>query len=384
MNLLRMEDLRDLIEAQPGPCVSLFMPTYRTHPEQQQNPIRFKNLLADAAAQLDSGGLRAGEIDALLQPARQLLADSPFWARQRDGFALFAGRKLFRYYRLPIPVPEQVGVGDHFDVRSLLPLVTTDGEFYVLALSQKQARLAQCSRQHADWVENGGWPLNLEELAAPARESQPLQLHTTTPTGTGRGAPIYHGQGPGAEDQKQQLLGSLREVDRRVTGLLKTERVPLAVAAVDYLFGLYKQVNRHSFLLDDHIAGNPDGLSPAELQARAWDLARPLFERKRAEAFGRYRRLAGAGQPAACADPHKIVPAAHHGRVEVLLLAECARMPGLFRPETGEVLADPSAPGARDLLNMAAVQTLLQGGEVYVLTPDQMPDGASVAAILRY
>jgi hypothetical protein len=40
--------------------------------------------------------------------------------------------------------------------------------------------------------------------------------------------------------------------------------------------------------------------------------------------------------------------------------------------------------GDEDLLNVAAVKTLLTGGTVYAVPPDEMPDAASVAAVLRY
>lgn len=37
-----------------------------------------------------------------------------------------------------------------------------------------------------------------------------------------------------------------------------------------------------------------------------------------------------------------------------------------------------------DLLDLAAVQTILNGGRVFALHPEQMAGGASVAAIFRY
>ena len=40
------EEIRDLLSLEAGrPCVSIYMPTYRSGSETQQNPIRLKNLL---------------------------------------------------------------------------------------------------------------------------------------------------------------------------------------------------------------------------------------------------------------------------------------------------------------------------------------------------
>jgi hypothetical protein len=43
-----------------------------------------------------------------------------------------------------------------------------------------------------------------------------------------------------------------------------------------------------------------------------------------------------------------------------------------------------AAPGDEDLLDVAAEATILNGGTVYAVEPGQMPDGAAIAAVLRY
>jgi len=40
--------------------------------------------------------------------------------------------------------------------------------------------------------------------------------------------------------------------------------------------------------------------------------------------------------------------------------------------------------GDEDLLESTAIQTLLNGGTVYVVKPGTMPDTGSLAAVLRY
>ncbi len=36
-----------LFESVEPPCLSLYQPTHRTHPDKQQDPIRFRNLLKE-------------------------------------------------------------------------------------------------------------------------------------------------------------------------------------------------------------------------------------------------------------------------------------------------------------------------------------------------
>jgi hypothetical protein len=56
MELLTKELIQELLAADQAPCLSLYMPTHRTHPENlQENPILFKNLSAN-------GGIIAAKI----------------------------------------------------------------------------------------------------------------------------------------------------------------------------------------------------------------------------------------------------------------------------------------------------------------------------------
>ncbi len=41
-------------------------------------------------------------------------------------------------------------------------------------------------------------------------------------------------------------------------------------------------------------------------------------------------------------------------------------------------------PGDEDLLDAAAIQTLMHGGVVYAVEPQKMPDEAAIAAVFRY
>ena len=49
---LKRDDWKLLLEKPPGTCVSLFMPTHRSGPEVQQDPVRLKNLLRQAEGRL--------------------------------------------------------------------------------------------------------------------------------------------------------------------------------------------------------------------------------------------------------------------------------------------------------------------------------------------
>lgn len=44
-NIPTKSEFRALMERQIGPCISLFLPTYRAAVDMQQNPMRLRNLV---------------------------------------------------------------------------------------------------------------------------------------------------------------------------------------------------------------------------------------------------------------------------------------------------------------------------------------------------
>ena len=156
-------------------------------------------------------------------------------------------------------------------------------------------------------------------------------------------------------------------IDDELPNLLTGRQSPLVLAGVEYLFPLYKEANSYPHLLEEGIPGNPEELTPEELHAQAWPLVQPTFMKAREKAAAQYRQLVGTGQ--ATADVKEAVLAAHHGQVELLFVAVGIQVWGNFDPSTNtiHVHQDPEPPGDDDLLDVAAIQSILNGGTVYAV-----------------
>jgi hypothetical protein len=361
-------------------CVSIFLPTHRAGAQTQQHPIRLKNLLREAEEQLLTKGLRAPEAEQLLGPARELLDDSVFWRHQSDGLAVFLSRGVFRYYRLPLNFEDLVVVADRYYLRPLLPLLTGDGQFYVLALSQNEVRLLRATRHSVSEVELKGLPESLADTLRYDDQEKQLQSHTSTAGGRGDRAAIFHGHEPD-DDPKDDILRYFRQIDRGVREQLKGSKAPLVLVGVDYLLPIYRKASRYPHTIDEGVTGNPERLRPEELHERAWDAVQPRFSEAQQKAAARYRQLAGTGQTSR--DVREIVVAAYSGRVETLFATSGAQRWGVFGPGTSEVDLHEGPEGG-DLLEFAAIQTVLHHGTVYVTNPENMPADANAVSVFRY
>ncbi len=383
MDLLSRDELKTLIQTRVGPCVSIYMPTHRAFPETKQDPIRFKNLLREAEERLKGAGLRSPEARRLLKPAKALIKDGLFWQYQADALAAFISSDGFYRYRLPFTFDELLVVTDRFHIKPLLHLFTNDGRFYILALSQNEVRLFQCTRYSIREVELEDVPRSLSEALQYDAPQKQLQFHTQTPGGTGERAAMFHGHGVGKDDAKDNVLRFFYQVDHGLQKILREEQAPLVLAGLDYLLPIYRKANSYSYVMEEGIAGNPEGLKPEELQKEAWRVMELYFLKVRQEAMAQYKQLAGGDR--ASNKIEKIIPAARDGRVDLLFVAVGVQRWGTFDPVTFSIhLHEEPGPGDEDLLDFAALHTLLNGGTVYAVKPEEVPDETPLAAIFRY
>ena len=383
MKLLSIDALKTLAEERSDPSVSIFLPTHRAGPDTQQDPIRLKNLLQEAEERLLAGGLRRPVAQKLLRPASALQGDSAFWRHQSDGLALFLSAQTSHVHCLPLFFDELLVVADRFYLKPLLPLFTDDGHFFILAISQSDIRLLEATRYSVDELEVEGAPKGLADVLRDSGVEPQLQFHTRASGGPDGRPAAFHGHGGLTDGAKDRIRRYFRLVDRSVWDLLRQERAPLVLAGVEYLFPLYRDVNSYPHLLDEGIAGNPEELSPQALHERAWEVVQPRFTKALEEALARYRQLAGSDQVSA--DLAETVSAAHSGRVDTLFVAAGVQRWGAFDPDSYRLrLAQEAGPGSEDLLNLAAVKTIVNGGVVYVVAPEAVPDRGLLAAIFRY
>jgi hypothetical protein len=344
-------------------CVSIHFSPHRAGREVQQDAIRLRDLLQRAADRLAKRGLRRPEVDDILDPARALLDDPLFWEHRSLGIALFASPGWLARYRLPIELAESIVVGPRFDLKPLFAFTAGDGRFYLLALAQKAPRLYRGSRHLLE-------PLQLANMPESLASALNLEMKPPQPD--------------------DPIIEYFRTLDAALHEMLREESAPLVLAGVEYLWPLYRAANTYPHLTEGGVAGNPHGLRPDELHAKARKLVESHFARPEREARARFEEIAGR-QGAGRTDIRAldrvadVVPAAGAGRIDSLFIALDRQAWG--RVDDASLAAETHSsrePGDEDLLNRAALETYLKGGAVFAVPSERVPGRTPAAAILRF
>jgi hypothetical protein len=380
------EELRTLANSRGYPCVSIYLPTHRTGQENQQDPIRFKNLCRQAKDKLLASGMRGVDARKFLQPLMDMLENPDVWRNPGDGLAVFRSEEVMQTYRLPMAISQTVAVADHFHLGPLLPLFGDIGVFNILALDLNRTILYQCTRDNIVPVDLTGCPTSLRESMKYDVLDDSQRFHTVAST-SGKLMGIASGQGTSATDEtvhKKTIVQFFLPLDRVVNRLLVHggQNSPLLLAGVRYLCAMYREVNSYSHLLDLEIPGSTVIVSPKQLHLQAMDVFKSYRQQAVDLALSRYNRMAGS--PLVSSDLRQIVMAACDGQVQTLLVPSGARIWGAYDPVTHTVtIHDKPENGEEDLLDLAALHTLMHGGETYVVPPNVRMVGHRATAILR-
>jgi len=394
MKLISREEIKTLLQQPKDNSLSIYMPVVAAGAEVRQNSIRFKNLIKEAHTRLVEAGLDETQATQLLEKTSEF-DQQDFWERiGEQGLAIFISNNIFCYYIVPLEFEELVVVSDRFHIKPLIQILNHNGRFYVLGLSQNKVRMLvgtgyRCQEIDLTTFENV--PTSLDEaLQYDDVSEKQLQMHTTGRGGSQNAQTgVFHGQGVGndADEHKTNIMRFFKALAK---GLEKNilhhdEQVPLILAGVDFLIPMYKEANNYHYLMEDAVIGNPENLSPQELHSQALPIVENYWNNSHKKVVDLYNELLGSNTGNASNNLEEIVAAAYYQKIDTLLVAQGKHKWGLFDKGSQKVyLHQREETGDEDLLDLAAAHTLINGGMVYLVEPEQIPSKEPVAAIFRY
>jgi hypothetical protein len=382
MDALERDYRTVLLADHEPPCLSLYQPTHRAHPDKQQDPIRFRNLVKNlelTLAQKYSGR----ESAPILRRFYDLAENGDFWNRALDGIAVFATSELFKVYRLQRPVRELAIVADSFHTKPLMRILQSAGRYHVLGLNREEAILFEGNRYVLDEVELApDFPRTAADVIG-VKDGEPERKKRAYGR-AGPGLTTRHGT-----DVRQDLVDNeterfFRAVDEAVSEQYsRPSGMPLLLAALPEHHHMFHAVSRNPLLLTEAIDVYPNAQSLDKLRERAWQLLLPRYLDRLSglvERFGASRAEDRSG-----ADLAEIARATAAGRVATLLIDADRVIPGRFDPVSGAIaFAPPNDLGVDDLLDDVSEHALKAGGEVVVVPTERMPTDTGIAAIYRF
>lgn len=228
--------------------------------------------------------------------------------------------------------------------------------YFILAVSKNHAQLFEVNNDAISPRGVDGMPSNMQDAwKGMERHDKSLQFHSTGGNTAG-----FHGQGGASDTQEQEENVYLHTIAKSVHTLVHEARVPLVFAGVEEQYGMFKKFDQSGTLLDAYIRGSSEHATMEDLKAKADPIVHEHMMKEAQRHIEEYGNLLGTGRTST--DPATLEEAAHAGKIDLLLVAE----------------------GSEGEAEHIAGHTLEHRGRVVTVKAGSIPEGAKMAAILRY
>ncbi|MFF3912267.1 chemotaxis protein [Streptomyces sp. NPDC001852] len=355
--------LAELRRPRPYPAVSVLTPTHRREPDNEQDPVRLRNVVTEARKRLESDPAvtreRRNDVVAQLDRA---LAEVDL-AHAEDGLVIFAAPGEHQVWSLARTVPERVVLSDTFLTRNLVAAHASERPFWALSVSTDRVTLWSGGEGRVVAEESGGFPLERRQENFDAERRMQI------------------GDQPSAfRDEGTRHF--LREADTVMAALLRDQPRPLYITGEQAALSLLEEVGiaAKEATLVPH-----GGLAHAGPEA-VWQALRPVLEDEaRKDTTSVIRELTSArGHKTYAAGLDELWQSARDGRVRLLAVEENFRatvndLGGHLVPaEAGDLDA------REDIVDEIVEQCLETGAEVRFVPDGALGDADGIAGVLRY
>jgi hypothetical protein len=382
--LLTQELIHELLSVAEAPCISLYMTTHRSHPENKQDTIRYKNLVKQVKESLTEKYPTA-EIHKLLESFETLASDDDFWNYTSDGLAVLGSPELFEVIHLHVPVEEMVIVSDSFHIRPLRSILQSKDRYQVLALTLDSVHLYEGNRHSLAEIE---LPDNFPNSMDEALGKELTDKHSTVASYGGIGGDsnnMHHGHGGKKDQMDIDAERFFRVVANSVYDRYsKHDALPLLLAALPEHHHLFHDVNKNPLVLAEGIEINPQAVSKDELAKLSWKIMEPMYLEKLDLMVGEFNQAKANGLGSD--DIDDVIEAAQAGRVDTLYVEEHRVMASRLRnTDTGRFKNnDTTQPVLDDKLDNLGELVEKMGGAVVIIPKEHMPTKTGIACVFRY
>ncbi|MFE4667435.1 chemotaxis protein [Streptomyces sp. NPDC056716] len=355
--------LAELRRPRPYPAVSVLAPTHRREPDNAQDPVRLRNVVAEAKKQLEADPAVTRERRAeVVTQLDQALTEVDL-AHSEDGLVIFAAPGEHQVWSLARTVPERVVLSDTFLTRNLVSAQAAERPFWVLSVAADRITLWNGGGGRVREARTGGFPLTrAPENFDPERQERIGDTPSTY------------------RDERTRAF--LREADTAMDAVLRAHPRPLyvsgettALATLDEVGGVAK----------DAVHVPHGGLAQGTGEA-VWQAVRPAVEHEAARGIERVtgELEAARGRKEFAAGVDEVWRNAREARVRLLAVEENFRV--TVRDDGDHLM--PALSGdldAREDIVDEIVEKCLETGAAVRFVPDgTLGDARGIAGVLRY
>ncbi len=371
----------DILSDDRNPKVTLYVPTSRDINHNDEDKIRFGNLLRTIEKKLD----KVTDQDTKKTIAANLNTlkdDRSLWNQRLEGFCIFANAKQTVIYVLQNPTREMAIIGQRFHQKPLIKDLQGLDEYQVLALDRQSYALYEGNRTGFRQIQlNEDEPKTIQDFLG--EEFTESYLAQGSYGGASSRA-MFHGHKSRKDEVDKDIERYLRLVDHHVMKQHSSvSKKPLILFALPEYHTHFRKHSNNPYLVDEGIKQSPRDIKLDALKKLAWNIIEPRYEARIDKLKETYQQALQKGS--ADNKIHTVAKAAVTGRVDTVLIEAFREIPGRIDTDSGRFIERNNAlENFEDALDDLTDIVISNGGKVHVIPEEKMPTDTGIAAIYRY
>lgn len=380
--VLTKDILKELAGYRSDCCITIVIPTHRAGMEVNENQdlLVFKNEIQEIKKKLEEKINDAAKIEQILEPAFELMRDDPFWRNQSKGLAVFIAEGFFRYMKLPFTPEKECIINNSFYLLNLLRVLNTNSkdEFYLLLIRRDKTKLYKADTRGMQELETEEMP---EDINSVINAEEKDKEYMKTEDGRNTDSPEHVNAG---RPEKVIISLYVEKINDAFQKQATQERGwPLLLAGQTELLDAFRKTSQYENLVDTDLELTDEHADNKKLFSQAKDRIEARSNQERDERLETYYN--SIATPLTNSMPETVIPAAFYSQVRSLFIEKGAHIWGSFDAQNNKLEMHANREEGDDcLVEKAAVQTVLNGGEVFVMEKEKMPKGATIAALFRF
>ena len=357
------DQLAKLAEEKSYPSVTISFNTSRTIPDNQQDPIKLKNLVKEAEERILEK-MHWREAPEVLEKLKALPEEMEVH-KNIESLNIYVSKDTFEFIRTTNPVVhEGVWVDETFAIRPLIKAVNRIEEYLVLYLTQKGVHLYKAiDNTIVEEINNDDFPFtesgyNLSHVFADDRTN---------------------------DIQQNRLKNFINQVDKAVLRVDPTYSTPVLVVSVaDNYSYLLDEADRPAVYIGNVSADFNSPTQKHEFMADAWEFMKERQKAHRTELIEEMQEAVGQGN--VVTDLEEIYQAAIDGRGDLLIVhQDFQQAVRMIDDRTFEFVEDPTEEGAiDDITSIIAWEVISKKGRAIFTSQEEIKDLGNIVLKTRY
>jgi hypothetical protein len=298
------------------------------------------------------------------------------YAHNKKGIGLFVSQNIKKLITFPFEVKEKVIIRHSFEIRDLLYFNHYSRNYFLLALTEKSAKLFSGTTDQISEVKDENFPRDYEELyeyAKPARGSSYVG-----------NAYLQDFEKDKSVMEAIRMKNFFEESDECLKKYL-LPNTPLLLAGTEKDVSLFRNTTAHKKNIIDTLSGNFSYVNEAELGLMAWLKVWAFIDKEKTELISLYGERKGAGL--GVEGINEVWTAAKAGRGLKLLVEKDFYLTGFVTSEDNKLhikLPKRKHSTIPDIIDDIIETVLNKNGDVIVVENEALRDHQRIALITRY